>query len=203
MKAFTVILFSAAIGWSSITPVSGETLSGLFKRYGIDLEQLVVDNPELVQSARRNPSPQTGAGAVTDSNTPKPKPAANGSHTVEEGDTLSEIASRYDTSTSEIMALNNLTDTSALRIGQQLRVPSLSAIASSSGAKFTTAPAGQQVRVPGASGRVVPSSSGYPGNDSANTEPVPVLKNAPKADARRPRGPVIIITPPRPIVSHG
>ena len=197
MKAFTAILFTAAIGWSSITPASGETLSDLFKRYGIDLEQLVVDNPELVRGVRQGPSVQTGAGEVANSN--PSKPAANGSHTIEEGDTLPEIARRYDTSTSEILALNNLTETSALRIGQQLRLPSIGASISASGLKYPAATVSQQVRVPGASGRVVPASSGYP----TETQSAPVPKSSPKAAPRRSRGPVIIVTRPRPIVSHG
>lgn len=45
------------------------------------------------------------------------------SYTVARGDTLSGIASRYDTSIAELVAINQLRDRNALRIGQKLVLP--------------------------------------------------------------------------------
>lgn len=54
----------------------------------------------------------------------KPKPTGPGySHTVERGQTLSEIARGYGKSVSEIMQANDLKDPSALRVGQILFIP--------------------------------------------------------------------------------
>lgn len=45
------------------------------------------------------------------------------SYTVARGDTLSGIASRYDTSVAELVAINQLRDRNSLRIGQKLVLP--------------------------------------------------------------------------------
>lgn len=44
-------------------------------------------------------------------------------HTIRRGDTLSQIADRYDTRVSTLAALNNLGNSNRIRAGQQLRLP--------------------------------------------------------------------------------
>ena len=44
-------------------------------------------------------------------------------HTIARGDTLSEIASTYDTNVSTLVALNNLSSSHRIRAGQRLRLP--------------------------------------------------------------------------------
>ena len=44
-------------------------------------------------------------------------------HTIRRGDTLSEIADKYDTRVSTLVALNNLGNRNRIRAGQQLRLP--------------------------------------------------------------------------------
>lgn len=44
-------------------------------------------------------------------------------HTVTRGDTLSQIAARYDTRASTLVALNNLSSSHRIRAGQQIRLP--------------------------------------------------------------------------------
>jgi LysM repeat protein len=56
--------------------------------------------------------------------------AAHRSYTVVKGDTLTKIAKRYHTTTSAIMAANNLTNAGRLSIGQKLHIPSREARAS-------------------------------------------------------------------------
>jgi LysM repeat protein len=62
--------------------------------------------------------PPTGTPAPTKG----PKPTFR-TYTVKPGDTLSGIASRYDTTVSAIAALNHITDPSRLRVGQVLLIP--------------------------------------------------------------------------------
>ena len=45
-------------------------------------------------------------------------------HTVQSGDSLWAISRRYDASLNEVLAANNLTRDSVLRVGQQIRIPS-------------------------------------------------------------------------------
>ena len=43
-------------------------------------------------------------------------------HTVRQGDTLSGIAKRYHTTVKRLCQLNNIKETSILRLGQKIRV---------------------------------------------------------------------------------
>lgn len=54
---------------------------------------------------------------------PTPTPAAL--YTVQPGDTLSDLAERFDTTLDELVAANGLTDPNALQPGQTLLIPSL------------------------------------------------------------------------------
>jgi hypothetical protein len=78
-------------------------------------------------------------GALADDRTPpakKPPPpraaertgvkrAAARLHIVSAGDTLGGIAERYDTTVARLQALNPTADPQALRVGQELRVPTV------------------------------------------------------------------------------
>jgi LysM repeat protein len=55
----------------------------------------------------------------------KVKRAAAKLHIVSSGDTLGEIAARYDTTVERLQALNPRVDPQALRVGQELRVPTV------------------------------------------------------------------------------
>lgn len=54
---------------------------------------------------------------------PSPTPAAL--YTIQDGDTLSGLAERFNTTVEEIVAANGLTDPNALQPGQTLIIPSL------------------------------------------------------------------------------
>ena len=62
-------------------------------------------------------------------------------HTVSRGDTLSQIAERYDTRVSTLVALNNLNSRHRIRIGQQLRLPAAGPAPTADAAPATTAAA--------------------------------------------------------------
>lgn len=54
-----------------------------------------------------------------------PTPTAAALYTVQAGDTLSDLAERFDTTVDELIAANGLTDPDALQPGQTLLIPSL------------------------------------------------------------------------------
>ena len=57
------------------------------------------------------------------------------------GDTLSQIAERYDTRISTLVALNNLNSRHRIRIGQRLRLPAAGPAPTADAAPATTAAA--------------------------------------------------------------
>jgi LysM repeat protein len=61
------------------------------------------------------PTPKPGGGSTT--------PTTGTTYTVRAGDTLSEIAARYDTTVAKLTTLNKLKDPDELAIGQRLTVP--------------------------------------------------------------------------------
>ncbi|MGL5693481.1 MAG: LysM peptidoglycan-binding domain-containing protein, partial [Peptostreptococcaceae bacterium] len=57
--------------------------------------------------------------------TPKPKPVPNSkyiTYIVKKGDSLSKIASRYNTSVESIVKLNKIKDPNKIYVGQLLRI---------------------------------------------------------------------------------
>jgi LysM repeat protein len=55
----------------------------------------------------------------------RPTPTPIGLYTIQEGDTLSSLAERFNTTVEEIMVANDLTDPNDLQVGQELVIPSL------------------------------------------------------------------------------
>ncbi len=73
-------------------------------------------------TATGTPSEQV-AGARTDASpTPTAEPTPPAEYTVAAGDTLSEIAARFNTDTATLVALNQLADPDAIAVGQVLRI---------------------------------------------------------------------------------
>ena len=98
---------------------SGETLSQIAARYGTTTTELAalngIRNPRGLRAGQRLRLPASGASARAAT----PLDA----HRVSDGETLSQIALRYETSTDALRALNGIDDADRLRIGQRLRVP--------------------------------------------------------------------------------
>lgn len=70
------------------------------------------------------PTARSSPTAATASVGPSPSPSPEGeTYTVESGDTLSEIARRFDTTVEEIMEVNDLDDPDVLSIGDELIIP--------------------------------------------------------------------------------
>ena len=101
------------------TVAAGDTLTGLAKRFGVPLRDLLAVNALKEDDILRVGQVLTiPAGAVT------PMPAENTAiYEVQAGDTLSEIAARFGVPIGDIMRANDIADPELLQIGQVLRIP--------------------------------------------------------------------------------
>ncbi len=117
----------------SYTLVEGDTLPALAERFGLgnDGVLLILDyNPQimergglyLVGETLTIPPPGTTRATAT----PIPANLPRGTrveHIVLPGDTLAGIAARFNSTTEEIIRVNNITDANALLVGDRLQIP--------------------------------------------------------------------------------
>jgi LysM repeat protein len=109
--------------------VSGVDWAAEARRYALPLLLLLVatigalvvraaiaDDEPAGKGAKQPPRVQQQTGV---------KRAAAKLHIVSSGDTLGGIAERYDTTVERLQALNPKVDPQALRVGQELRVPTV------------------------------------------------------------------------------
>ena len=95
---------------------SGETLSAIASKYGVSVENikkwnnLSSDKLSIGQKLTINPTTQTSS-----------KTAKQQMHTVKNGETLSSIANKYNTTVDAIMKANNLKSTK-IYVGQKLKI---------------------------------------------------------------------------------
>ena len=93
---------------------AGENLSAIARRYGVTVEELVqtngLNNPDLIY-----------AGQIL--TIPIALEAGTSLYTVQQGETLSEIAARYGVPVESIMAVNGLPTRDSIAVGQQLVIP--------------------------------------------------------------------------------
>ena len=137
MKALLVIaLISLVLADETYTVRSGDTLSGIASRYGTTYQQLAewnnISNPNLiyvgqvliVRKSSSSSSSSSSGGIVY--------------YTVQAGDTLSGIASRYGTTYQQLAEWNNISNPNYIQVGQVL-------IVSKSGDIITPPPPGKRV----------------------------------------------------------
>lgn len=106
----------------------GDTLWAISTRYGVTIYRIVDLNPGLnvdtlwigqiiiIQDGSSwAPTPGNGGGSGA--------PSGNRIHTVEPGDTLWQIAVRYNASIKTIMDANGITDANMLWVGQRIVIP--------------------------------------------------------------------------------
>lgn len=90
----------------------GDTLSGIAVRYGTTYQQLAaingISNPNKIYVGQRIKITGTANNIVY--------------YTVRAGDTLSEIATRYNTTYQHLAQINNIADPNKIYIGQRLRI---------------------------------------------------------------------------------
>jgi len=98
------------VGW-------GDTLSGIAGRYGTTVTAIVqvngMANPNLIYVGQRLAIPASGSLA----------PAGSGVYVVKAGDTLSGIAMRHQTTVTQLMQTNGLSNPNFILVGQRLAVP--------------------------------------------------------------------------------
>ena len=93
------------------TVSSGETLSEIAERYSISVQELMelngLEDADLVQVGQRLKVPGAKAGRV---------------HVVQPGETLTQIAGRYEVPVAQLVSLNKLDSPDSLRAGTELTV---------------------------------------------------------------------------------
>lgn len=112
------------------TVQSGDTLSGIALKFSTTSSKLAqlnsISNPNLIyvgqrllvnQSSNSNSS-SSGQSSSTTTNTE----ASAASYTVKSGDTLSGIASQYNTTVNQIVSLNQLSNPNLIYVGQVLKL---------------------------------------------------------------------------------
>ena len=124
-------------GGSSYTVVKGDTLSGIARKHGVRLSELLKFNglsmSSIIRTGQSLSIPQ-GSEYLSISNPPPVQnlsntvPAGATTHTVKKGENLSRIASIYGVSVTQIMEWNGLTNPSLVRAGQPLIVSQSSAV---------------------------------------------------------------------------
>ncbi|MCP9926263.1 LysM peptidoglycan-binding domain-containing protein [Cyanobium sp. CH-040] len=108
----------------SVTVQAGDTLSDIAARHGISVSRLMqangISDPDLVVAGQRLIIPGSGGRG--------PAPAARSTqptapYTVKSGETLSDIATRFNTSTDRLIQLNGLRNPDLVMSGTRLQVP--------------------------------------------------------------------------------
>lgn len=89
--------------------------------------QPVGSRPTVAPDIRVTPAPTQNVRATATAFAQQivPTPTPVGQYIVKAGDTLSTIATTFETTVDELMALNNLSDPNLIEIGQELRIPTL------------------------------------------------------------------------------
>jgi LysM repeat protein len=146
---------------STYTVVRGDSLSGIASRFGTTTRNLMslngISNANLIRvgqviklsadAAPAAPAPEAAPAA------PAPAaPAAPTTYTVVRGDSLSGIASRFGTTTRNLMSLNGITDANRIRVGQVLNIVGAAAPAAPAPAPAAPTPASPAPADPNASG---------------------------------------------------
>ena len=112
--ALTVLLPLSAAA-ATVTVRSGETLSDIAARYDVSVDSLMrlngIKDPDHVEIGSRLKVPGQAATA------------GPGRHRVSEGETLGEIAARYQVSSRDLIALNDLRHADHVELGATLKLP--------------------------------------------------------------------------------
>lgn len=120
-EQFTIRVNSSSDNLTSTvyTVVRGDTLSEIAVKYDTTVSRLVADNnisnPNLIYPGQRI--------LIYGNSTTLGNECGKILYTIKRGDTLSEIAARYDTTVNEIATLNNIANPNLIYAGNIIRVP--------------------------------------------------------------------------------
>ena len=107
----------------TVTVQPGDTLSNIADRQGVSLNQLMqangITNPNMVVAGQKLVLP--GSRRATAAAAPRALPTAP--YTVKSGETLSEIADRFGTSTERLIKVNGISNPNLVVAGTRLAIP--------------------------------------------------------------------------------
>lgn len=104
-----------------LAQVYNSTMDAIIAANGLDATGLIQPNQTLIIPLRAAPTALPPAGGTGGMGSAPAIPTQT--YTVVFGDTLSAIATRFNTTTAELARLNGITSVNSLRAGQMLRVP--------------------------------------------------------------------------------
>ena len=108
-------------GTGNYTVKAGETLSEIAVRYGTTVDRLMqlnsLRNPEDLWAGSRIQVPGAGSSSTA------ARSSGQANYTVKSGETLSELAERYNTSVQRLVQINNLNSPDDLWAGSRIQVP--------------------------------------------------------------------------------
>jgi LysM repeat protein len=119
----------------TITVRDGDTLSGIADRAGISVNRLmrlngISDPDKLTVGQTLVVRGSGGSGYSSQAAAAKPLPTAP--YTVKKGETVSELAERFGTTTNRLLQLNNISDPKLLVAGKRIAIPGRPSSAASS-----------------------------------------------------------------------
>ncbi len=121
----TVLAVSDVQAQQVVTVRTGETLSEIAERHGVSLSRLMQANgiakPDHVEIGQRLTIPGSGSTARSASSPGGSQGTAP--YTVKSGETLSEIADRFSTTTARLIQINRISDPDLVMSGTRLQVP--------------------------------------------------------------------------------
>jgi membrane-bound lytic murein transglycosylase D len=132
-----VIPVGSAAGWTSSdapagsrvhTVRSGETLSGIARKYRVTVAQLTewngLSRSGMIRTGQKlRLYPGSGAAPTRASSTASTTQAGSRTHLVKRGETLSGLARRYGVSVQALQKANGLSSARDLKAGQKIKIP--------------------------------------------------------------------------------
>ncbi len=119
----------------TITVRDGDTLSGIADRAGISVKSLMrlngISDPDKLTAGQTLVVSGSGGGGYSSQAAPA-KPLPTAPYTVKKGETVSELAERFGTTTNRLLQLNNISDPKLLVAGKRIAIPGRPSTAASS-----------------------------------------------------------------------
>ena len=121
------------------TVQKGDTYYSISKKYNISLQELYsangIDENDVLKVGQVLKIPGNSTSAQKTSTVPTAKTS---NYEVVSGDTLYSISRKFSTTVDNLRSLNGLTESSVLKVGQILKVPTTEAVATTSPSSSTT-----------------------------------------------------------------